>query len=128
MMRAFARSHQRPDPENKTCRLCKAARETHFRLTAKGVNMPPAAFKYRIFSDSGGRDRHTVRRQQLHQRTTRDGTCGRETRTLAPESRHIVSFLLSGTTSRAAVNTVQVALVWRRRSIAVNATGEGQGI
>src|SRR5258708_6016519 len=109
MMRAFARSHQRPDPENKTCRLCKAARRTHFRLKAKGVNMPPAAFTYRIFGDSGGRASRPARRQQLRKLNTRDGTCGRGTRTLAPESRHIVAFLLSGTTSRAAVNTLQVS-------------------
>jgi len=46
-------------------------------------------------------------------------------RTLAPESRHIVAFGLSGTTSRAAVLIPRVHFVQRTRSGAVFAPGEG---
>ena len=46
-------------------------------------------------------------------------------RTLAPESRHIVAFGLSGTTSRAADLIPRVHFVQRTRSGAVFAPGEG---
>ena len=46
-------------------------------------------------------------------------------RTLAPESRHIVAFGLSGTTSRAVVFDPLVATVLRKRSGALSALGEG---
>ena len=46
-------------------------------------------------------------------------------RTLAPESRHIVAFGLSGTTSRAAVLIPRVHFVQRTRSGAIFAPGEG---
>ena len=60
---------------------------------------------------------------RLHDRG--DGTCGLPSRTLARESRHIVASLLSGTTSRAAVLIPRVSSVWRRRSGALTAFGEG---
>jgi hypothetical protein len=47
------------------------------------------------------------------------------TRTLAPESRHIVACGLSGTTSRAVVLILEVASVWRKRSGVFFAPGEG---
>ena len=46
-------------------------------------------------------------------------------RTLAPESRHIVAFGLSGTTSRAADLISRVHFVQRKRSGAEIAPGEG---
>lgn len=46
-------------------------------------------------------------------------------RTLAPESRHIVAFGLSGTTSRAAVLILEVLVSLRKRSGALFAPGEG---
>jgi hypothetical protein len=46
-------------------------------------------------------------------------------RSLAPESRHIVAFNLSGTTSRAVVFDPLVATVLRKRSGALSALGEG---
>jgi hypothetical protein len=45
-------------------------------------------------------------------------------RTLAPESRHIVAFKLSGTTSRAVVFDPLVASVRRKRPGALSALGE----
>src|SRR4051812_36594197 len=72
--------------------------------------MPSTAFKYRISKVSRSSESHRTRRGRRRQPSMRDGTCGRGTRTLAPESRHIVAFLPSGTTSHAAVNTLQVSL------------------
>ena len=46
-------------------------------------------------------------------------------RTLAPESRHIVAFGLSGTTSRAAVVILWSIAVQRKRSGELIAPGEG---
>ena len=47
------------------------------------------------------------------------------TRTLAPESRHIVASVLSGTTSRAAVLILYGPCVRRKRPGALSAPGEG---
>ena len=53
------------------------------------------------------------------------GTCGRWALTLARESRHIVAFLSSGTTSRAVAPIPRVLLVLRKRPGALFASGEG---
>jgi len=45
--------------------------------------------------------------------------------TLARESRHIVAYLLLGTTSRAAVLILDGSGAWRKRPVALHATGEG---
>src|SRR4029079_7808776 len=82
-----------PAAENKTCRLLEAARTNYLRRGVMAVNTP---------------DEAACTAKSPISRTI-PGCCAFPTehvearcRTLAPESRHIVAFLPSGTTSRAA--------------------------
>ena len=90
-------------PENKTCRLFKAAR-TNILGVRRKLSTCRAAARFRLPSSPYGLrcDERTPCADTVY---ASDGTCGRWTPTLARESRHIVAFLLSGTTSRAAVLT-----------------------
>src|SRR5215212_11463095 len=89
-MRALARSHRQPVPENKTCRLFGAARDKHSMRAAITVNR-----RARL------RTRGVAERSHCAANVTEHVDAW--TRTLAPESRHIVASRLSGTTSRGVV-------------------------
>ena len=114
-MRALARSHRQPAPENKTCRLFEAARGRHFMRAATGVN--------RSANDQAVNIR--CRGRSHLQGLTERNMWTPLMRTLAPESRHIVASKTSGTTSRAVVLSHLVAGVRRKRSGALFAFGEG---
>src|SRR5258706_14943124 len=104
-MRALARSHQQPASENKTCRLFGAARGDHSMRAGIAVNLPMGPESPVIGGRTEGVDALRL--------------------TLARESRHIVAFGLSGTTSRAAVLTLTRPWVLRTRPGALSAPGEG---
>ena len=73
--------------------------------------------------DRGGKD--TVSRKHRIEQHKMTEHVDALTRTLAPESRHIVASFLSGTTSRAVVLSLYVVSIKPKRSGALSAPGEG---
>jgi hypothetical protein len=98
-------------PENKTCRLFGAARGKHSMHGAISVNRFCGAATLQPVLQSHCNALLTEHVDAL-------------ARTLAPESRHIVAFKTSGTTSRAVVFDPLVAAVRRKRPGALFALGE----
>src|SRR4051812_12427029 len=98
-MRALARSHRQSDPEKQNVPPFRGGTWEHSMRTAIAVNRSrdgkPAPLTFRC-------------RGKIQLQCSGDGTVDAPTRTLAPETRHIVACPLLGTTSRAAVLILEV--------------------
>ena len=127
MMRAFARSHQRPDPENKSAASARR-HGTHILGLRRKVSTCRQRALSTVFSGIHEADTVIPHADNIAANCTRATEHVDEGGELCAGVTPYCSVLAVGYDISCGSIHPPSLIVWRRRSSAVNATGEGQGI